>query len=129
MAHHFTHGELPLVFLLLLHISVDVVWVLQGILLRVLTCLFLGKLVQLTVESTQLERVLLGDLHLATPRATFDLFKRITESINSASGGVWFLVINLEGKTRRKVSKVVPEVVHDGSGDHLTSALQLIVEC
>ena len=76
------------------------------------------------MERAESYRFLLDLLHVPLPlftcNSTFCFFKLIAESIQARVLLRLSLILGLNSETRRKVSKVVPEVIHDGSRHHLT---------
>ena len=88
--------------------------------------------IQFLVERAESYWLLFDLLHISLPLVTcnsaFCFFKLIAKSIQAGVLLRLNLILGLNSETRRKVSKVVPEVIHDGSRHHLTCAWLLIVE-
>ena len=73
------------------------------------------------MEGTQSYRFLPSDVHVALPRRTvtvaFGLLNHVAKSVCDLSN--WLLWLRINGETRRKVSKVVAEVMHERTGHPL----------
>ena len=91
------------------------------------------ELVKFLVEGAEGDWLLSRNLYIALPEfiasiTTFGLLERVSEAVQRGVLHRLVVLLGLNSETRRKIAKVVPEVVHNSTRHHLSRAGLLVVE-